>query len=497
MTNALRLSAVLLWCTVSDCSCTPPVVCASGNDCPTGYFCALPDGVCTRSLDAVDAAIHDASSELGRDRAAPDTSASDRSAPDVVEHERHEIDASAVDGARSDAAVADQADPDRWQLDVIGTDRCVPDCSASCGNTGDGCGGPCPNPCDRCTSTTCVVVDSDYLCICRSGYLWSPAAHACVYQNDGQLTLTAGENRDLSAPNLSRVDSCADGAFFAVTSIGSNEAGIDRDPGCCLGAGDRVLLINLQGAPSLTPNVGKYETATISHVTGNQVVLTSSVAKKYGASANLNDDIGLGQNQQRVALIRVPIYSAVTVLDGATLTTAAWNGANGGVLALFSTGAITIRGAIDMAGAGYSTPCSNGATGGIAYNAGSLPNKMYLGSGGGGSSFDTNASCSAGGAGGGSILLEAKGSLVVNPSTGWIRAEGRSADGSDNMVGGGGAGGSILLRAQVVSLATDRVNALGGASAWGGSNSGPQGGSGGVWVASPSITGESVPPHSQ
>ena len=218
-------------------------------------------------------------------------------------------------------------------------------------------------------------------------------------------------------------------------------------------------------------------------------------------------------------------HSSITVDSGKTLTAKAWNGTVGGILALMSSGQVTITGTISASGkghrggptstqgvtqglsgegssgtyasqtaangsgggGGYGTTGSTGAggggghaaagsngengsftggTGGSAVGEADLSPTMFMGGGGGAGACKNEAggrTGGAGGAGGGIVFLIAKNITI----TGGIQANG--ADGSNGTVdqpsGGGGAGGSILIRTQVGTLGTNLCTVAAGAGA--------------------------------
>lgn len=114
--------------------------------------------------------------------------------------------------------------------------------------------------------------------------------------------------------------------------------------------GDKVLLIQMQGATINQTNTalfgtitgygdaGNYEYNFVDAVNGNTITLFGSLCNTYTISG-------------RVQLIRVPVYTNPTVT--APLTCQAWNGTTGGVLAFDATGTITFNSGINVAGQGF------------------------------------------------------------------------------------------------------------------------------------------------
>jgi hypothetical protein len=156
--------------------------------------------------------------------------------------------------------------------------------------------------------------------------------------------------------------------------------------------------------------------------------------------------------------------------------------------------------------------CPNeGGTAGMAYGATSLAHTIHLGSGGGEGGMDEDGDIpGAGGNGGGVILLRAGGAITVRGTIAADGSDGRNGDqfscggnGCGMGGGGGGAGGGIWIAAPSVNLGTGHVTATGGA---GGQCScrifdirraapAGRGGDGRIAIASPVVTGGTIPPH--
>jgi hypothetical protein len=136
-----------------------------------------------------------------------------------------------------------------------------------------------------------------------------------------------------------------------VTALTATTATLGAAPaGDCLAAGDEALLVNLQGTSTSTSSVGNWELLSVASVSGTTVTFASAKTKTYGASGDT--PIGTGATDQKVALVRVPQFGTLTVAAGGTLTTSAWNGTTGGVLALRAA-KLTVAGTITAAALGY------------------------------------------------------------------------------------------------------------------------------------------------
>lgn len=157
----------------------------------------------------------------------------------------------------------------------------------------------------------------------------------------------------LSAQNISGIVN----QYSPVTAVNCNEVQVTQ-PGL-FAAGDRVLLIQMQGATVATANTssfgsvtsygdaGHYEFANVVNVVGNAVLLQFAVVNSYTPVTG------------RVQLIRVPQYTSPVVT--AQLTCMPWNGTIGGVLVMEVSGTLTLNADIDVSGCGFrgGTQCTN------------------------------------------------------------------------------------------------------------------------------------------
>jgi RHS repeat-associated protein len=311
---------------------------------------------------------------------------------------------------------------------------------------------------------------------------------------DGDLTIGAGTTFNITA-NGSNGRTCADAAVYYVTELSSLYARtFSSPPANCLKNGDEILLINLQGTINTqtylpSPNIGNYEFLRVGSVDGNTVSFTTPKTRFYGANAGGDTNIGTGDGQQHVALMRVPNYRNVTI--NGTLTVYGWNRYGYGTIVFRASGSLTGSGVINANMLGYQSSYSpdrstgedytgywgwtphpygagwgarsrkaggsgaygtngcngfNGSWGGLAYGEPAL-DKLYLGSAGGWSGG------SWGGNGGGIIYLLGK----TISFSGTVTSNGYHHD-----LPGGGAGGSIRIEGRDVSLGTLRAISDGG-----------------------------------
>jgi len=267
-------------------------------------------------------------------------------------------------------------------------------------------------------------------------------------------------------------------------------------------AGQKILVHQSRGT-----NAGGWEVNQIaSYSAGN---ITTTVPLKYSY-------IDSGASQAQVVVVRQ--YYDVTVNSGVTWSAKAWDGNVGGILAVLSTGTLTVNGTIRAYGKGFSggnAPGQNGSNsgyagegvvGGVIYgqqapngNGGGAglarPDYLRAGGGGGGHGIsgsnggqpnqgsgspgfgglttgavdfsaitfgggggtgpgDSNDAGQSGGSGGGIVFISAN-LLIVN---GNINDGGSNANNtSEAGPGGGGAGGSILLRSQNAVLGNNII----------------------------------------
>jgi hypothetical protein len=177
--------------------------------------------------------------------------------------------------------------------------------------------------------------------------------------NDGALSVAAGSTLAWSAGNPV---STISGANVTVTGL------------VTVAAGDEVLLINSHGSDGRHSRVGNYEFLEVDSVAGQVITLTSAPSVTFGETSNAS------LAGQDVQLVHVGNYTDVTLGASATLTTAAWDGSSGGVIAFRATGTVTLgsdaRITVDELGFA-------GGTTGTAYNRDGYQGESYAGDGDG------------------------------------------------------------------------------------------------------------------
>jgi hypothetical protein len=174
----------------------------------------------------------------------------------------------------------------------------------------------------------------------------------CVLEQCVPDTIIASDVNLATTP-VTEGRGCAEAPQYSVTALGPNAVTLQTVvPEGCLVAGDELLLINLQGTPAETANVGNWELVRAESVDDNVVTLSAAKTRFYGASAGSDANIGLVAGTQRVALVRVPQFARLTVGQGASVTAAAWDGQLGGVIALRAE-TLSLAGRIDARELGY------------------------------------------------------------------------------------------------------------------------------------------------
>ncbi|MBO9701823.1 MAG: T9SS type A sorting domain-containing protein [Sporocytophaga sp.] len=150
-------------------------------------------------------------------------------------------------------------------------------------------------------------------------------------------------NIEVKAQNISGIIN----TYTDVTAVASKTVTVGSSAGFTVG--DRVLIIQMQGASITTPastaygdisgygNAGNYEFSNVESISGNNITLTS-LCRSYTSG-------------QGVQLVRVPVYNNPTIVG--TLTCQTWNGLTGGVLAFETPNNVTFNSNIDVTGTGF------------------------------------------------------------------------------------------------------------------------------------------------
>ena len=304
-------------------------------------------------------------------------------------------------------------------------------------------------------------------------------------------------------------------------------------------AGNEVLVIAMQGA-----DAGRYEFARVSATTSNTLTLAAGLAGAFHGAT------------ERVQVVRVLRYDALTVAAAQTLSTTTWNGSTGGVLAVRVSGAATIAGSLVASERGFrggagdagGRMCGAGAQGESPTGVGARSTAANGGGGGGGgggvfccggpgqspgggggghgAAGDTGTGASGVGAGGGAygavtlakmfpgsgggggggncdvasggggaggaVLFLAATTLTVTGDVASNGAQGGVGGGYEG-AGAGGAGGSVFLAGRTVTVTAGRITASGGASNVSSSGVGGAGAVGRVRIECATLNGVACP----
>ncbi len=295
----------------------------------------------------------------------------------------------------------------------------------------------------------------------------------CDGTADDGLHRGTGRDGALVVTGTTLLSATGDAPSWSVTSIGASTVVLDA-PATGLAAGDEVLVVNLQGTDSAYGSVGRYTFGSVASTSGSTVTLSAPITTVFGAASNAD------LSGQVIVLQRVPHYTDVSVGASGVLSTAAWDGLEGGVLAFRASGTLEVAsgGQITVAALGY----AGGGTG-LADNCDSFQGESLNGPGDG-AAFGT---CAA--------YNEAYGLWAANVGGGGAHIcggggnYGGSATDSDSWTGGSAtparAGGTY----GAATLGTLHFGSGGGGVWWGagppacaGTGPGPGGDGGGLLV---------------
>jgi len=244
-----------------------------------------------------------------------------------------------------------------------------------------------------------------------------------------------------------------------------------------LAAGDRILLINLQGIDSDNGDVGNFEILDVTGTTGNAVQVAAAPVRSYD---------GKSFDDQSVVVQRVPQYNNVTLNAGDTVTASGWDKLAShtggtvytGVVAMLVAGTLNVEagGSVDVSKRGF----RGGQSGGAGPEEATSKNVVTGGSNGAaGVKTGTGAKGVkgvAGGAGPAGTGKGGSGGSVAAGGTGGVGAHGGGSGGSHYFGSGGGGGGTS--RSGVNPSSETRFMLGGGAAQGGGGGAGPGGGGG-------------------
>jgi hypothetical protein len=291
--------------------------------------------------------------------------------------------------------------------------------------------------------------------------------------------LVADERVDLSTyTSPGRI--APDGVSYGIIGLTDNSATLD-DLANGIAPGDELLLANLHGSDARYDSVGTWGFVNVLSINGAVVTFDAPLGLTLGDPDN-ND-----LSDQSIVAVRVPHYSSITIGSAGSITTAAWDGTTGGIVAVRALAGVTIEGggSFDVNALGY----AGGDTGTSGPDCDAFQGESYAGQGEG----QGNGSCNA-----------------YNEVTEQWRAN--YGGGGAHISGGGGeyAGGALSAASWTGGSATPASAGMiygtpdlgelffgsGGGGVWSSQptrprNIGPGGAGGGIlYVASPTITAQ-------
>ncbi len=218
-------------------------------------------------------------------------------------------------------------------------------------------------------------------------------------------------------------------AYITDSVINSGSSILNINDASSFEVDDHILVIQMQHAT----NYGVYEFADIQSITGNVITLSDGLTHAY-YSGSFNTT-----NPSAAQIVKVPQYTDVTINSGASISTAAWNGYVGGIVAFQATGTVYVDGTIDVAGKGF-----RGGNGGSG--APSASDKGGRGGQGGETVtgyLAASANGTTGNGGVGHLIADGVrgGTSCSIYASGW-GAGGAAASSCWDSSGGGGAGGN-------------------------------------------------------
>ncbi|MBK9637551.1 MAG: T9SS type A sorting domain-containing protein [Bacteroidetes bacterium] len=161
---------------------------------------------------------------------------------------------------------------------------------------------------------------------------------------DGAKTITALNTI------LNEFTSLTSNASAGATTISVSSSSLNANSrfSSSLSAGDLILIIQMQGASITTSdnssygnisnynNCGKYEYAKVTSVPNStSITLANSLLNSYTSSG-------------KVQVVRVPRYTNLTINSGASITTDAWDGTIGGIVAIEVVNDVILNGSINV-----------------------------------------------------------------------------------------------------------------------------------------------------
>lgn len=294
------------------------------------------------------------------------------------------------------------------------------------------------------------------------------------------LNTTVNQSTTLSVAAAAGASTITVASIAALTSTEATGGG-------ALAVGDVILIYQARGATidtTNTPtygditsygNAGNYEFQSVASVSGNDIGLLPLSTGSSCTAGALKRSYDSGAQ-----VIRVPQYASLTVDAGASISTLAWNGSVGGVVAIRVQNTLTVNGTITVAGLGF---------------RGAPQDNLDRASGGFTNLFFASDANPAGGAKGEGIASGAGGTFgtIVLPYSNQganfdigAPANGGGGGGSHNGGGGGGANAAASLTPYCTAGTATYTLSVGTSFVWCGQGSMPNTVTGSAaWVFDP------------
>jgi uncharacterized protein (TIGR03382 family) len=181
-----------------------------------------------------------------------------------------------------------------------------------------------------------------------------------VVGQDGALTV------NVASTVLNQYAALAANAAVGATSLTvTSVANLSSPAFGDLAAGDLLMVIQMQGATIDTTNTTAYGNVTAVGSAGNYELVDVTAVNTGTNVVTLRTGLRFAYTTAgRTQVVRVPQLTSLTVTAPGTIVANEWNGATGGVVALYVQGTATINSPITVAGRGFRGGATdNGASG--------------------------------------------------------------------------------------------------------------------------------------
>jgi uncharacterized repeat protein (TIGR01451 family) len=162
------------------------------------------------------------------------------------------------------------------------------------------------------------------------------------------------------AGNITTANTVINTYYTVPGNLATGATTVTLNSGAGLSAGDLLMIYQAQGATIDTSDTASYGSITALNDAGNYEFV--SVVSVAGATVTISNLCGTGLRNNytatgRIQAVRVPQYTTLSITGAGTVTSTAWNGASGGIVAAFVTGAANLGGGatprINVVGQGF------------------------------------------------------------------------------------------------------------------------------------------------